>query len=372
MFAGCTGLRGAIPADMFYFSSAAGKSPAKTLTSLEGLFYCCYSLTLNKYLTGDKQNETEPVANDGFKSCFGVKNASGKEVPVGLSRGGNYRTIYPCALPDDTKQTDTAVVYYGGSAADNGTPIYFVPQDWLKYLTNLTNVSKLFSNVGVLRYFDAADGENKPIEDGTYLSLIGKDSTYFSCIYELLQIPSQLFNSQGLITKANELFSHCKTIGATVLTKDLFTWSLSNLSHISKIFEYCILSGVNYDSFGTITRKNNTLKDITRAFYRLNFNNDGMSNYLLSYGDIKTLFRFDSGSDTPVNLSDLTGGFNAPNFWDNSIFSKIDSATTAYTFSGFTWDNKDIPGKYKTELYDVPSIAFTKEWAAAISGAYSL
>ena len=312
MFAGCTGLHGAIPADMFYFDNC---TPHNNFKSLEGLFYCCYYLTCAKYVNLEEQL---PDSGDPFTGYLPyasniVVNSSDDEslYTCQLSRGGNYSKVYPCTLPAPNSQA--IAIYNSPSNVTSEIPNYLVPKDWLKSLTSLTSVYRLFSNIGVARQ-----------KNGAIITL--NSNFEFGYVYELLQVPESLFSNQYVIANASELFNCCQTIGGTTFTANFLQTSLANLTNVSAILEYALVTGMD-SLFTKDGGKNTALSNVASAFHGLSFNGNTVSS-----GNKCALFQIDStGNPVPVPVSDLQKSVNytAPEFWNRSKFSKITTNTSS-------------------------------------------
>lgn len=325
MFAGCTGLRGAIPADMFYFDNC---TPHNNFKSLEGLFYCCYYLTCAKYINLE---ESLPDSGDPFDEYLSyasniVVNSSEDEslYTCQLYRGGNYSKVYPCALPAPNSQA--IKIYNSPSDITSEVPNYLVPKDWLKSLTSLTSVYRLFSNIGVARQKDGA--------------IITLDSNFdFENVYELLQVPESLFSNQYIIANASELFKCCQTIGGTTFTSTFLQTSLANLTNVSAILEYALVTGMKL-LFTKDGGKNTALVNVASAFHGLSFNGATVSS-----GSKCALFQVDAtGNVESVSVSNLQlqANYTAPEFWNRSKFSKITTNTCSRSLGvrgAVSWSN---------------------------------
>jgi hypothetical protein len=312
---------------MFYFDNC---TPHNNFKSLEGLFYCCYYLTCAKYINLEKQL---PDSGDPFMGYLPyssniVVNSSDDELlyTCKLSRGGNYSKVYPCTLPAPNSQAIT--IYNSPSDITPEVPNYLVPKDWLKSLTSLTSVYRLFSNIGVARQ-----------KNGTVITL---DANFdFDDVYELLQVPEGLFSNQYVIANASELFRCCQTIGGTVFTKTFLQTSLANLTNVSAILEYALVTGMD-SLFTKEGGKNTALANVASAFHGLSFNGA-----TVSYGSKCALFQVDSTGDLePVSVTSLQQKVNytAPEFWNRSKFSKITTNTSSKSLGvrgSVSWSNSE-------------------------------
>jgi hypothetical protein len=203
-----------------------------------------------------------------------------------------------------------------------------VPKDWLKSLTGLTSVYRLFSNIGVARQ-----------KNGTVITL---DANFdFNNVYELLQVPESLFSNQYVIANASELFKCCQTIGGTVFTKTFLQTSLANLTNVSAILEYALVTGMD-SLFTKDGGKNTALADVASAFHGLSFNGATVSS-----GSKCALFQIDStGSLKAVPVSNLQkqANYTAPEFWNRSKFSKITTNTSSRSLGvrgSVSWSNSE-------------------------------
>jgi hypothetical protein len=327
MFAGCTGLHGAIPADMFYFDNCM---PHRNFKSLEGLFYCCYYLTCAKYINLEETlPDVIPGIDYSYSSNIVVKSSivdDESSYICQLPRGGNYSKVYPCTLPAPSSQA--IVIYKSPSDTTPEIPNYLVPKDWLKSLTYLTSVYRLFSNIGVARD-----------KDGDVITL---DANFtFTNVYELLQVPETLFSNQYVISNASELFKCCQTIGGTVFTAKFLQTSLANLTNVAAILEYALVTGM-HSLFTVEGGRNTALVNVASAFHGLSFNGA-----TVSHGDKCALFQIDStGNPVSVSVSNLQKSVNytAPEFWNRSKFSKITTDTSARSLGvrgQVSWSNSD-------------------------------
>lgn len=350
MFAGCTKLQGAIPADMFYFKDC---QPSSNLTSLEGLFQCCYALTCNKVLSSDG-NTYQPL--EAYDSNFGVVSTVNSTdcLKKQLNTGGNYSKVYPCVLP---APSDTAIKVYK-SHIMNSTPefpTYFVPQDWLTALTNLTSIDNLFDSVGCSRITKEVS-ERTDKTEGTpvfFTADIGGGTSKKTNIYELLQIPMNMFD-QYLINSAKNLFRSCLTIGGTQLTGDFLQNSIENLTDVSSCFEYSLLSGIKDIFISETSNKNTNLASVGSLFHRVNFYNKMLADSsdlakgsslckTNSNGTLESITILDF-----LNSIDSKNNWIAPELWNREKFTNVSTSTAKWALGGVTpaWANNEILKNY--------------------------
>ena len=265
MFAGCYGLTGCIPADMFAYTNTY-----KNLTSLEGLFAACSNLTLNAtpafkdeqigmILSCSEAVSYESTVYDSLSDGGFLKSLGG---------GGYYSKVYPTVVY--TKDGDDYIcTVVDGETEDLEN--YFVPKDWLSKLTAVSNIKNIFNTVGIACDFrvDTAGRITSPPPGAlgrpskTDTSGFGSDSY----IYAYLKLDNSTFNNTTAITNANSAFKNVYTLGATEIGRDFLYTSRSSLKDISYIFYTSTLRQVN-KPFQSTTN----LTNVKDCFYGLNTN----------------------------------------------------------------------------------------------------
>lgn len=265
MFAGCYGLTGCIPADMFAYTNAY-----RNLTSLEGLFAACSNLTLNA---------TPNFKNEQVGMILSCSEADSYETTVydsltdggfikSLAGGGYYSKVYPTVVYTKDGDDYTSIVV-DGEAEDLEN--YFVPKDWLSKLTAVANIKNIFNTVGIACDF-RVDTIGRIISPGT--NALGRPSTTDTSgfgsdryIYSYLKLDNSTFNSTTAITNANSAFKNVYTLGATEIGRDFLYTSRGGLKDISYIFYTSTLRQVN-KPFQSTTN----LTNVKDCFYGLNTN----------------------------------------------------------------------------------------------------
>jgi hypothetical protein len=301
MFCGCKNLSGAIPADMFYMSVTENNPTGinNKISSLEGLFENCHSLTL-----------ASPNMKTSSKPEYGTRavayiSTSGELCQV-IQRGcGNYSDIYPTIKVSENN------VQIGNTEAD----IYLVPDNWLDSLTTLSNVSKLFYNVGTLR-----NSNNKVI-------VIPTDELPFT--YSALKIPLGLFkSSKNYLSNLSGTFAFMSNTGKTVLNAD-FLSGCTQITNISDMFIGTKLLSIG-TSTSTLFQKNGQtqINNVYRAFYGANTFEHSAS-YYTSADVLDTVF------SNSLKTTGLPGSV-APVFNDANKFPLLSSMHQDFVGGAFT------------------------------------
>lgn len=314
MFAGCYGLTGCIPADMFAYTNSY-----KTLTSLEGLFAACSNLTLNATPTFKNDQIGMIISYSGtvsYESTVYDSLSDGGSLKS-LTGGGYYSKIYPTVVYTKDGEDYTSIVV-DGEIEDLEN--YFVPKDWLSKLTAVNNINNIFNTVGIACDFrvDSVGRINSP-----NMYALGRPSTTDTSgfvdnhyIYAYLKLDNSTFNSTSGIIYANSAFKNVYTLGATKLERDFLYASRNVLKDISYIFYSATLRQVN-KPFQYATK----LTNVKDCFYGINTNHN-LDQY--GYGgprDNKLYKESDDGK--PIDwMSAPTNGFLidsiGPELWNCS------------------------------------------------------
>ena len=244
MFANCRQLFGPIPADLFY--NYVSKYYNTRITSLNGLFDSCHRLTLcGKY--------TPPAGSDDgaggavtklspIPSCVAYRPNSQSETEyetLTLSTGGNYSTVYP-KLNYVVTEEDSILTWTTPTVDE--VPKHFVPEDWLKYLSGVNSIQKIFNSVGIVRFYP----NNTTYSGSKIITLYPESISDPACsIYPDLILSSTLFESCSPISNANYAFCFTGTLAGTVLNSSFLTKSISNsiLSDVAYIFNGSSIKG---------------------------------------------------------------------------------------------------------------------------------
>lgn len=297
MFSGCENLSGPIPADMFYISNS--RTVNTKVKSLSGLFECCYRLTLDS------------VDDCNTKSSFGgylkyKKDKDGDTYLLEHLGGGNYINVYPAIVVDQDGDP------YIGSFTNAEKCCYVVPEDWLRGFTGITDISRMFYNVGAIRA-------------NSVLVTTASSSNPFT--YSVLSLPDYLFSGQNSITTADWAFAFMGCTGATRLSNVFMAQSLGKLKSIRGIFCGAELGNIGSDSSSAVfskQAKNLVLKDVGLAFYCTN-----TVDYSSDPDSASYCYHVDNA--TEVNNNGLAGSF-APLFNEQTKFS-IDFTKAAGAFT---------------------------------------
>ena len=267
MFAGCYGLTGCIPADMFAYTKAY-----TGLESLEGLFAGCSNLTLEAIPQFNDNKigmimswTTAPQYNSTVWDSLG-ETADFKA----LSNGGYYSKIYPTVVYTKTgDQYDSVVI--DGETEDEDLANYFVPKDWLAKLTAVSNINHLFNTVGLACDFRTDDlGCIQKPEPKALGRPSTEDTSGFnnsSSIYNYLKLDNTTFNTTSRLASASSAFKNVHTLGATEIGQNFLYTSRSSLKDISYIFYTATLRQVK-KPFGSAVN----LTSVKDCFYGLNAN----------------------------------------------------------------------------------------------------
>lgn len=292
MFSGCENLSGPIPADMFYYS----KKPNSSIISLAGLFECCYHLTLdNPSNTGAKKN---------FEGSSYLNYKIGdKVIPIRSIGGGNYNDIYPAIVVNGDTEDDHTIFIGTGLTTDECNSV--VPANWLFSLPNITNISRMFYNVGALR--------------NTSTKEVITNTTVYKFVYSNLSLPNTLFSQQNFIWNASWAFAFMGSTGLSQLDYNFMRSSLANLKTIEGIFCCTELASIGTSSGYEIFSRsslNSKLENVSRSFWYVN---------RIEYADNCYL------NFTPSNTG-LTDSY-APLFYNTTKFSTIKANDGAFTGS---------------------------------------
>lgn len=316
MFSGCENLCGPIPADIFYMSGTKNN----LITSLAGFFDCCYKLSLNSVNTAGSKADFGNCQIEYILDYSSTDTNSEKIFEprrVKQYGGGNYSEIYP----------EISTVYVGNEATlqigqlnATGTDLlekcdYFVPTDWLKGLPSLSNISRMFYNVGSLR-IPAANNTSALIYNIS-------DSRIFT--YSVLNLPNNLFVSQSQIEDASSAFAFVGSIGQTELTSTFLKQSNGKLSNISRIFLFARLKSIG-DMSDTVFKDSTKLSNVSRSFYGVN--NQRYNSACYTASDI------DNYGTTIISKADLADSY-APRFFETT-YSQLSelSANIRGAFTG--------------------------------------
>ena len=313
MFSGCTELSGPIPADMFYFSKTATNKNGTnaTITSLKGLFECCYHLTMAS--PKSSETKTEFGANCVAYKILDESKNQYELVRIKQYGGGNYSEIYP-----SVKVISNDDIQIGNL---NEQQESLVPSDWIKGLTNLTDVSRMFYNVGTLR-----DASNR---------IITRPGVTDDFTYSALKIPNSLFANQKELFNLSGAFAFMSATCKSTLTSE-FLRNSSKVSDISYLFCGTKLAsiGTEYDRVFQKNGTNSALTNVLRAFYSANaishtYTEAGAQEikYCYAPSDLDDDFR-----DLIVK-NDLATSF-APEFFNKVKFTKISPSFTGGCFYG--------------------------------------
>lgn len=310
MFYACENLTGPVPADMFYGGQLRG------VTSLKRLFFHCYSLTMNSYKNTDSAVKT-------FNGTGTVADTDGNRIVN--SGGGNYGEVYPQIYIEQVDEnTQTQLVVDGGITTDlDSGRHYFVPEDWVSNLPNISNIDEMFCQVGCGYGNFATDIYNSK-------NSVGKLS--------YLTLPNGMFNSQSKISSAVHSFSYCVSLGRTEIRSNFLSKSLGTLTNISRIFAGSEIKsvGVTGDEFLKKSSKNQKLTTVTYAFSNANKIPFSESNYMQTDIDLEC-----------TDASGLTGV--AVDFEDTTKFTAI---TTSGKRGAFRSQTNVHPYNTDREKYD--------------------
>lgn len=299
MFSGCRNLVGPIPADMFYFSN--GRSNTK-ISSIAGLFEDCWKLTMNSTTNRNTKDSFDNSSTIAYRD-----SATDTEVHRVTAYGGGCASkVYPWV----------SITYKNPAESESVTSVdlldritYFVPEDWLSALTNITNISRCFYNVGTMR--DANEdiiGETVP------------DDVSFT--YSYLKLPDRIFQKQSKIANASYAFAFCISTGASELTSTFMRNSLGTLTNISNIFFAAELKSIGTESSRIFESGalNGRLNTISRAFYQTNNLNLNAAWFYDDGGEAS------EENDRRALTARLTTSY-APRFYDKKLFSNINLNT---------------------------------------------
>jgi hypothetical protein len=372
LFAGCSNLQGAIPADMFYYSEG---EPSTSLTSIAELFKGCHTLSCLCYasLQADNKHCVKPInqSNSCFGTCSGYNPAtadSDRFISIDLPRGGNYYAVYPNIIPRGNNQNHTNLII--NDFGQTCLPNYFVPADWLSALTKLQNIDYVFAGTGILCSETGLPISTNPnMYGGSYYGGTWSEvEINYGRYYEALILPDTLFAAQEEIASAKSAFCYCFSISGSRLTNVFLQNSLYRLRDITSIFEASLLSGT--ENMFTVSRGVNTVLQIaTKAFKHLNTdmyssNNTQFTNgYLLGSenGNVKAIVQFDvTGNKNNLPWSALES-VEAPPFFNYSKFTNCGEYLSSLAAHVFTDDISSTSANRSRYLQDY-ELNSTSNW----------
>jgi hypothetical protein len=244
MFSGCENLSGPIPADMFYLS---GQKQNSNITSLSGLFDCCFRLTLDSVSASNTKQD--------FNSDYILYKREGASESEVIKRigGGNYKYVYPTI-----KVLDDFDEPWIGNELESDNCRSIVPSDWISGFTGLTNISRMFYNVGAIR-----------IPRSNTFPIVMNPGGDQQFTYSVLRLPDDLFEAQSRIEDASWAFAFMGSSGATDLSSRFLYRNLASaLKNIRGIF--CCTELNSIDNVFSKNTKNIILQDVGLAFYAAN------------------------------------------------------------------------------------------------------
>ena len=338
MFSGCKNLVGAIPADMFYLS--AGRKNTR-IASLSGLFADCQKLTLDSATFVNSKDNSVDSSTIAYYPVAG----SSAIARYSIAGGGNYSAVYPKILV--TRGAEDAVTIEVNKTGENcEMPHSFVPADWITGLTNITDISHIFFGVGAIR-------------DASNHICINTNNTPFT--YSALNLPNDLFRAQAGIKTAKNAFMQIPTLGRTTLNRDFLQNSLGSLTSVYRIFLGTKLKSIGTEDSRIFERKgaaiNNTLNEVTSAFYRTN--NIGYNANCFADDD-KTDPAFAAQALTTTGLRTSF----APRFYDSTKFTNVDGNKLAGTFYA-TYVSPYYAGDSVNKSYAADYTNNTLNWSSA-------
>lgn len=328
MFAGCCGLKGNIPADLF---SSKDNKKLENLYSLTGLFAGCCNLTLigtpinvegQNYLF--KEIETNKEYNttvfDSIQNEF-----------ITLNTGGNFKQVYPVAYYDNNRKLK---IYESNNLEDSGK--YFIPIDWTNNLSSsITNIENIFCGIGnPIKPFYSDD--KKLIHISRIYPMTGINKP----IYPMLKLDNSVFKNLKKLKNANSAFRSISTIFDTTLSDNFLNSSSSSLQSIQYLFKNTPLRGVN-KPFSNATQLKN-IKQCFQGMYLLWNGNAGTSALYYLYD---TLFETDSGTPLPSSIynGEAYGSYgrkygnnataNPPEFWNLTQIITSEKRSSLDSFS---------------------------------------
>jgi hypothetical protein len=352
MFAGCCGLRGSIPADLF--ASEPGFK-YNALSSLNGLFAGCTNLTLRacpKFSSDDSASRLFTDAEIINKYPVPIKDPDQLEMieqadkRLYLNTGGCYNTVYPVVIYTKTAEGWSRTIFENLNTVDSGK--YFIPKDWAASLSKVTSINNLFYNVGIaarpmyntllksvtsiVRAYASTNTDNGNAYYDNQNKLLTDSDKY---LYPYLKLDNSIFTGVQL-EKAQSAFRGINTLGGTSLNRTFLMSSRTSLKDIQYMFCSTVMQQVTkpFNNFYA-------LEKVKYCLYRLFYNYDdktGANNWLTSAlfeesdstkGLLKPLSR-------RVGNTDILNNSEPPEFWNTSSFTNIEATQKKYSLYSLT------------------------------------